>query len=55
MRLKAYSELTDDVVDLGVPGNDLEVLTDLGETMATNRDGFIVFVEGLQKWETFDD
>ena len=50
MKLKAYSTLTDDVLDLGEPSSDLETLTNLGETAATGHDNLIVFVEGLQKW-----
>lgn len=55
MRLKGFSLLTEDVVDLGIPGDDADQLLNLGETLATGRDDFIVFVEGripLQKWST---
>lgn len=55
-RLRAYSQLTGDVLDLGEETSDLTELTNLGETMATNRDNsLIVFVDGLQKWETDDE
>lgn len=51
--LKAYSQLTGDVLELGPDTTDLDDILGLGETMATNRDSLIVFVDGppLQKWE----
>ena len=55
MRLQAYSELTGEVIPIGLPSQDLERLANLGETMATNRDSLIVFVEGLQPWEDDDE
>lgn len=55
MRLQAYSQLTGEVIPIGLSGNDLDTLTNLGEMMATSRPGLIVFVEGLQPWEETDD
>jgi hypothetical protein len=54
-QVKAFSELTGDVLDLGPVTEDLDKLLGLGEMMATNRDdSLIVYVEGpaLQKWES---
>lgn len=53
-QLKAYSEITGDVLDLGPATEDLDALLGLGDMMATNRDSLIVFVDGpaLQKWES---
>lgn len=53
MKLKMFSEITGDVVDLGIETTDMDAVLGLGETMATNReDQVIVFVEGrLPKWE----
>lgn len=52
MKLRAFSTLTDDILELG-EGSDLEKLTNLGEAMATGHDNLVVFLEGrgLQKWE----
>ena len=54
MRLQAYSEITDEVFQIGDEG-DADALLELGGMMATNRDSLIVFATGpvpeLQKWE----
>lgn len=54
MKVHAYSTLTDEVVDLGVPNTDVDQLLNLAETIATDRPGVIVYLENppLQKWET---
>jgi hypothetical protein len=55
-QLKAYSQLLDETVDLGLPTEDLDQLLQLGDFMASGRDeSLIVFVEGpaavkLQRW-----
>lgn len=54
-RLRAYSELTGDVLDLGPTDALPDAQIELGATLATNRDSLIVFVEGLQKWESDDE
>jgi hypothetical protein len=57
-QLKAYSEITGDVLDLGPATDDVDALLGLGEMMATNRDSLIVFTERpvpLQKWEPSDE
>ena len=55
-KLKGYSLLTEEVLDLGPTQQTPEEILQLGETMATSRDGLIVFVEGrLPKWERADE
>lgn len=51
-QVKAYSTLTGDVIDIGPPTEDVDAILGLADTMATNRDGLIVYLEGpvLQKW-----
>ena len=53
-QLKAFSLLTDDVIELGPPTEDLDAILGLADTVATDRPGLVVYVEGpvLQKWET---
>ena len=53
-QLRAFSELTEEVIDIGPPTEDLDAILGLADTMATNRPGLIVYVEGpvLQKWES---
>lgn len=48
-----YSTLTDEVVDLGLPSENVDEILGLAETVATGHDDVIVYVEGpvLQKWE----
>lgn len=54
-KLKAYSLLLDEVVDVGLP-SDSPDLYDLGEFMATGRDSIIVFVDGkLPPWRDGDE
>ncbi len=56
-RLKKYSTLTDEILDLGPVADDNEEidLLELGSFAATGHPDVIVFVEGklppLQKWE----
>lgn len=54
-RLRAYSQITDDVIDIGPPSEDLDALLGLADMMAPHTD-LIVYVEGpvLQKWEDAD-
>lgn len=54
-RLKAYSQITGDVVDVGPDDASPAQQRELGDMLATNRDSLIVFVDGLQKWETDDE
>lgn len=53
-QLRAMSQLTGDVLDLGIPTDDVDAILGLGEIMATNRDdSLIVFVDetpGLPEW-----
>lgn len=53
-RAKAFSLLTEETVDLGVPTENLETLLGLAETVATGHDDIVVYIEGpaLQKWES---
>jgi hypothetical protein len=46
-QLKTYSQITDEVTDLGLPSEDADALLQLGDMMATSRPGVIVF---LQPW-----
>ena len=48
-----FSPLTEDVVDLGLPGEDLDKLLGIADMVATINPDVIVYVEGraLQKWE----
>ena len=46
--LKLYSQITDEVTDLGLPSEDLDALLQLGDMMATSRPGIIVY---LQPWK----
>ena len=50
---KAFSLLTEDVVDLGLEGEDLDKILGIAEMVATLSDDVIVFVDGpvLQKWD----
>jgi hypothetical protein len=52
-QLKAFSLLTEDLLDLGPKTEDLDAILGLAETMAPHPD-LIVFVDGpaLQKWST---
>lgn len=47
-----FSLLTEDVVDLGIPSENLDEILGIAETAATGHDDVIVYVEGpaLQKW-----
>ena len=54
-RLRAYSELTGDVLDLGPANASADEQLELGSMLATNRDSLIVFVDKLQKWEPGDE
>lgn len=56
-QLKAYSQLLDEVIDLGSPTENLDDLLQLGDFMATGRPGIIVYVEGpaLRKWTDAED
>lgn len=47
-QLKAYSQLTEDVLDIGSPSDNVDELLQLGDTVATSRPGIIVF---LQPWK----
>lgn len=50
---KAFSLLTEDVVDLGLPTEDIDKILGIAEMVATLSDDVIVFVEGpaLKKWD----
>lgn len=52
-QVRAYSELLEEVVDIGLPTENLDALLELGNMMAANRPGLIVYVDGpaLQRWE----
>lgn len=53
---KLYSQLTDEVLDLGLPSEDYDAILELGAMIATSRPGVIVFTEDtpLPKWESRD-
>lgn len=52
-QLKQYSQMDGEVIDLGLPSDDVDSLLQLGDMMATSRPGIIVF---LQPWtEQADD
>lgn len=57
--LKAYSLLTDDVLELGPLDITADEVLELGDYMATNRPGLIVFADEptvrLQKWSPADE
>lgn len=50
---KIYSQLLDEVVDVGHPSEDFDEVLGLGEFMAAGRDSLIVFVDGprLPEWK----
>lgn len=52
-RLKGYSTLTGDVIEIGPPTEDLDEILGLADMVATSRPGLIVYAEGpvLQKWK----
>lgn len=52
-QLKGYSQLTEEVIDIGPPTEDLDTLLGLADMVATSRPGLIVYAEGpvLQKWK----
>lgn len=52
MRLKMFSQLTGDVLDMGFSGASADELLELGDYYATIAPGTIVFTEGpdLQEW-----
>lgn len=52
-QLKAFSLLTEDVVDVGLPSEDGDYLGGLGDLMASGRDSLIVFVDGpaIREWD----
>lgn len=52
-QLKAFSTLTEEVLDIGPPSENLDAILELGDMMASSRDGLIVYVQGpvLQKWK----
>lgn len=45
MQVKAYSELTDEVRNIGPPSQDADEILELGAFVATGRDNVIVFVD----------
>jgi hypothetical protein len=51
-QLKAFSQITGDVLDIGPASEDLDAILGLGDMMAPHND-LIVYVEGpvLKKWE----
>lgn len=47
-QLKQYSQIDGEVINLGLPSDDVDSLLQLGDMMATSRPGIIVF---LQPWK----
>lgn len=53
-QVKAFSTLTEDVIEIGPPTEDADAILELGSLAATGHDNLIVFTEQpvpLQKWE----
>ena len=53
MQVKAFSDLMDEPIDIGLPSENFSEILELGYVMAESRPGLIVYVDNppLQKWE----